>query len=95
MLCRVSGDFGCQKQLAWTILTRDLWERMLLQDSVPKLSLTGCSQGEKGASYRTVQWKSSHTESHFYGSITSALYYWRRHPGYFKLNGDHLRRKQV
>lgn len=50
----VSRDFVGQKQLAWTSLTRDLWERMVLQDSLPKLGLTCCSQGEKGVSYRTV-----------------------------------------
>lgn len=94
MLGRVSGDFGCQKQLAWSSLTRHLWERMVLQDSLPKLGLTGCSQGEKGPSHRTVQWK-SHPESCFYGSTTTALCCWRRHRGYSKLNGDHLRREQV
>lgn len=91
----VSGEFGCQKQLAWTSLTRDLWERMLLQDSLPKLGLTGCSQGKKGTSYRTVQWKSSCSESCFYGWATSALCCWRRHLGWPKLNGGHLRREQV
>lgn len=48
------GSLVVRSKLAWTSLTRDLWERMLLQDSFPKLGLAGCSQGEKGASYGTI-----------------------------------------